>query len=92
MHITLDISIGQILTWITVVGAIDSPSFDWQEFAEHFTVWVTLLGLGLTMLRKIGRLEQIFQDFPPHRHDNGNIVFPRGMKPEGPQRGEEADE
>jgi hypothetical protein len=27
------------------------------------------------------RLASILRDFPPHRHDNGHIIYPKGYEP-----------
>jgi len=27
------------------------------------------------------RLSSIMKDFPPHRHDNGHILYPKGYEP-----------
>ena len=32
-------------------------------------------------IRAINRLMSILQDYPPHRHVNGNILFPKGFEP-----------
>ena len=31
------------------------------------------------------RLSSIMRDFPPHRHDNGNILYPKGYEPSRPE-------
>jgi hypothetical protein len=35
----------------------------------------------IAYVRKINRLVSLFGDFPPHRHDNGHILYPKGYEP-----------
>lgn len=37
--------------------------------------------------RAINRIIDIFENFPPHRHENGLILFPKGFEPGVVQRG-----
>lgn len=32
-------------------------------------------------IRVVNRLWDVLKDYPPHRHDNGHIVFPKGFEP-----------
>lgn len=42
-----------------------------------------LVAVGaVAYLRKIARLLGVFDDYPPHRHINGKITYPKGYSPE----------
>jgi len=50
---------------------------------------LTILGFGFAALkfytkvvRFIDKLEMLIDEFPPHRHVDGAILFPKGMSPE----------
>lgn len=43
---------------------------------------VCLLGGILYHVVKVSnRVMSVLQDFPPHRHENGSIIFPKGFEP-----------
>jgi len=44
-------------------------------------VLILLLGVALPMWRSSQRLRSILMDFPPHRHTNGKILYPKGYEP-----------
>lgn len=44
-------------------------------------VLILLFGVAYPMVRSSQRLKSILQDFPPHRHVNGHILFPKGFEP-----------
>lgn len=37
--------------------------------------------------RAINRILDVLEQFPPHRHENGLILFPKGFEPGMVQRG-----
>ena len=51
----------------------------------HNMVDGTLLVAGLSIAwkanRTLNRWFDVLKDFPPHRHFNGRIVYPKGMEP-----------
>lgn len=40
-----------------------------------------ILVIGAPLWWSAIRLASILKDFPPHRHDNGNIIYPKGYEP-----------
>lgn len=54
----------------------------WFHGAE---VLILLFGVAYPMVRSSQRLRQILSDFPPHRHINGKILFPKGYAPTDPE-------
>lgn len=44
---------------------------------------ILLMGFGAwyKFLRKIDLLIQRMEDFPPHRHTNGGVIYPKGFDP-----------
>lgn len=51
-------------------------------------VGVTVAGVAVSVgtaawavLRKLTRILDAFENFPPHRHVNGKILFPKGFEP-----------
>lgn len=44
-------------------------------------VIVVVLGVGGKITAKLDRLLNVSIDFPPHRHVNGNISYPKGYEP-----------
>lgn len=55
------------------------------DLAVHAVEALSILGVGLGGIiklgRKLDRLLGIFETFPPHLHDNGRIVYPKGYEP-----------
>lgn len=51
----------------------------WQVLAA---LWVTFL-FFFTIIRKLDRLIAIFEEYPPHRHIGEELIFPKGMRPNG---------
>jgi len=49
---------------------------------SHIGEALTILVVGWRVVAKMNRLISIFEDFPPHRHANGTIVYPKGFAPE----------
>jgi hypothetical protein len=37
--------------------------------------------IGAPLWWGVIRLVSIMRDFPPHLHDNGNIIYPKGYEP-----------
>jgi hypothetical protein len=48
----------------------------------HIGEALTIIGVGWAVISKINRLISIFEDFPPHRHVNGTVLYPKGFAPE----------
>lgn len=42
---------------------------------------VAAITLAVAVLRRLNRDESLRQDFPPHRHINGKILYPRDYEP-----------
>lgn len=42
---------------------------------------IEILVIGAPLWWGAIRFASILKDFPPHRHDNGNILYPRGYEP-----------
>ena len=40
-----------------------------------------LIAVGLALLRKLSRLLDVMEDFPPHRHHNGQVLYPKHYSP-----------
>lgn len=53
-----------------------------ETYFHGAEILILLLGVALPMWRSSQRLRNILQDFPPHRHVNGKIIFPKGYKPD----------
>jgi len=47
---------------------------------------LVLLGIAWRVNRTLNKLWDLFQQFPPHRHEGEDVFYPKGMKPEEPQR------
>jgi hypothetical protein len=50
----------------------------WFHAAELF---VMVFGMACPMLWGAFRLMSLLRDYPPHRHINGRILFPKGYEP-----------
>jgi hypothetical protein len=50
----------------------------WFHLAE---LAVMVFGMALPLLWGAFRLMSLLRDYPPHRHINGTILFPRGYEP-----------
>jgi hypothetical protein len=46
-----------------------------------FSVLSSAGALGWVIVRKFNRLESAMQEFPPHRHVNGKILYPKAFSP-----------
>lgn len=42
---------------------------------------IMAFGVALPILWGVSRLASLLKDFPPHRHLNGSIIYPRGYEP-----------
>jgi len=51
----------------------------WIAAAQYF-LGAAVTGLTVYVAR-LSRLMGVFKDFPPHRHDNGHIIYPKGYEP-----------
>lgn len=58
-----------------------------ETYFHGAEVLILLFGVALPMLRSSQRLRNILQDFPPHRHTNGKIIYPKGYEPSKPEQG-----
>lgn len=56
------------------------------DLAVHAVEALSILGVGLGGLRKLNHLIDLFNDFPPHRHINGFVLYPEGYEPPSPQK------
>ena len=50
----------------------------WFHGAELF---VMVFGMATPLLWGTFRLMSLLRDYPPHRHINGSILFPKGYEP-----------
>jgi len=39
------------------------------------------LGITIPLFLRLGSVLRVFGEYPPHRHVNGHILYPRGMRP-----------
>lgn len=56
----------------------------WVDFLIHVldgSGGVAMIGVGWKVMRRLNRDEDLRQDFPPHRHINGKILYPRDYEP-----------
>ncbi len=37
--------------------------------------------IGIPLWWGVLKMLFVFREYPPHRHDNGHILYPRGMEP-----------
>lgn len=44
-------------------------------------IFVMIFGLTIPMIWGIFRVLSLLKDFPPHRHQNGNVIYPSGYEP-----------
>ena len=51
------------------------------DLAVHAIEALSIVLVGLGGIRKLNRLIDLFDTFPPHLHDNGRIVYPKGYEP-----------
>lgn len=49
------------------------------------TAVIAIVGIAWKVIRVVNRLEMMLQEYPPHRHINGHIVYPKGYTPEKAQ-------
>lgn len=47
----------------------------------HIGEALTILGVGWKIVTKLTRIASLLEDFPPHRHVNGKIVYPKDYSP-----------
>lgn len=65
------------MNWLARV----SPG-EWLVFgAMMFGTFVVLLPMGWAIVRKLNYLADVFKEYPPHRHINGNILYPKEFSP-----------
>ncbi len=50
------------------------------------TVVVVIMGVVWKVLVKVSRIMEALADYPPHRHVNGKILFPKGYEPGAVER------
>ncbi len=44
------------------------------------------IGLSRKVTKRLDRDESLRQDYPPHRHVNGTVIYPKEYEPAGTQR------
>ena len=54
---------------------------DVSNFVASLVNSIIILGVAFKGIRALNRLMNILQDYPPHRHINGKIIFPKGFEP-----------
>jgi hypothetical protein len=62
-----------------------SSTYEWPfmnvDFTFHIAELIVLLGVAWRVVAAANRLMSVLRDFPPHRHDNGNVIYPHGFEP-----------
>ena len=51
----------------------------WQVLA---VVWICFV-FFFSVIRKLDALIVVFKEYPPHRHIHSEIIYPKGMRPNG---------
>ena len=51
------------------------------DFTFHIAELLVLLGVAWRVVSVANRVMSVLRDFPPHRHDNGNVIYPHGFEP-----------
>lgn len=51
----------------------------WQVSVAIWFIFVFFF----TVVRKLDKIIAIFEEFPPHRHLGNDLIYPKGMKPNG---------
>jgi hypothetical protein len=59
------------------------PNFD---LTFHVFELLTLAAVAWKVIKAVNRFTDVLKDFPPHRHDNGNVIYPKGFEPTAVQR------
>lgn len=49
------------------------------------SICATLGGAAWALIRKLDEVLIFFREFPPHRHVQGKILYPKGYAPEEPE-------
>lgn len=49
--------------------------------ADNLLHIIEIVVIGAPLWWSVFRLASILRDFPPHRHDNGHIIYPKGYEP-----------
>jgi hypothetical protein len=57
----------------------------WSWFVGTSPLLAVLLGLHMQNRSVLKRMLSHYEDFPPHRHIAGKIVYPAKMEPQAPQ-------
>lgn len=52
------------------------------ENLYHLSEALAVIFACLKAVRVFNRHENLYKDFPPHRHVNGKILYPRGFSPQ----------
>ena len=47
---------------------------------------VSFLGVMIPLFMRLGRVLQLFETFPPHRHQGRYIFYPKGFEPRDPEK------
>lgn len=56
------------------------------DLTIHVTELLLILGAVVRVVGVANRINMVLKDFPPHRHDNGNVIYPKGFEPTPIQR------
>jgi hypothetical protein len=54
---------------------------DLSNFIASIVNSAIILGVAFKGIRALNRLMSILQDYPPHRHVNGRILYPKDFEP-----------
>lgn len=56
--------------------------FTWDISFGTLASMATFLSVAVPVFIRMGKMIQIFKDYPPHLHIGGRIKYPRGMTPD----------
>lgn len=51
------------------------------DLTIHLAELLIMAGVAWRVIRAANRIESVLKDFPPHRHINGNVIYPVGFEP-----------
>jgi hypothetical protein len=51
------------------------------DLTFHVANLIVIALVSWKVVRAANRVESVLKDFPPHRHSNGHILFPKGFEP-----------
>jgi len=55
---------------------------DWPAVAAIVSVGIAICSFGWRILYKLDRFLVLFDEYPPHKHIDSKILYPKGMDPD----------